>query len=123
MFPCPWWCQHIINVTILTNGHNLSLALNWRNTSLTRRGITIIPIRNSPELRYPPQLELHQVIILIHEHIHVSFQTSRCIETLNLEAQLNVVIWVGADDEVDIVPVSEQTSLDIANSLRQMLPV
>jgi hypothetical protein len=42
---------------------------------------------------------------------------------LHLEPDLDVVVRVRANDKVDIVPVSEQSPLNVCNRLRQMLSV
>ena len=45
------------------------------------------------------------------------------IATGHLEAEFNVVVRVRADNEVNVVPVGEETALDVGNSFRQMLSV
>ena len=86
-------------------------------THLINSNIFIL-VCNTPVLSNLSKLKLNQVVILINQNIHVGFQTGWCIYSTRLKSQLYVVVWVGTNYKVNVVPVSKKTSFDVANSIR-----
>ena len=76
-----------------------------------------------PELGDSAQLVLEHLLVLVDQAAHVSFQSARRINRTHRKAQLNVVFGIGADDEVDIAPVSQKSPLDVAHDVGQVLAI
>ena len=129
---CPWWCQHVVHIDILAHLSQLgflasdtrTLLLKWWEVPFTRRWQTfLLTICDTPKFRDFAQLVLHQVIILVYKHIHVGFEAGWSVQARRLESQLYVVVRISSYDEVNVVPIRQQTSFDIAYRLRHMFSV
>ena len=104
---CPRWCQHIIDIAVFTYHHKL-VSARTRTFLLRRKLINsniFILVCNTPVLSNLSKLKLNQVVILINQNIHVGFQTGWCIYSTRLKSQLYVVVWVGTNYKVNVVPV------------------
>jgi len=97
----PWRREHVIYVVLVSP---------WLSA-------------HRPKLGNSPKLVLSQVVVLVNKCVHIRFESSRCVQVVCREPQLDVVFRVRANYEVDVVPICKQSPLDVAYCFRQMLPI
>ena len=79
--------------------------------------LTVIRLQ-APVVDNTSQPVLDHVIVRVNHSIHVCIKAPRCINTVVVKTDLDVVLWVRAYDKVDVGPVGQQISLDETDDLR-----
>lgn len=66
---------------------------------------------------------LDHEVVGVNQGVHVRVEALRCIDGVVVETDLDVVLRIGAYYEVDVRPVGQKITLDVADDLRQVLLV
>jgi len=57
------------------------------------------------------QHESHQVVVVVHQCVHVRMQSLGGVHISGIEFNFNKVVRVSSDDKVDVIPVRQQDFL------------
>ena len=126
----PWWSKHVKHILIFSilTFHFLyieqTIVFTWLWIPCWWRfllGFQIV--LHAPILSYFAKLILNHLKVCVNKSSHICFQPWWSIHRSHSKSQLNVVFRIGANDEVDITPVRQQPSLDIAHHFWQISPI
>ena len=65
----------------------------------------------APIKAYFAHLVPNQIVVCVHQSVHVAVQTLQTVNSFNVELDLHEVLRIGANHKVDIVPVGQEQLL------------